>query len=167
MSDLTVADVFEIAAEQVEIEHGNSDHDIPNHAETIVNTRVADLLRTVKNTEMAIENDEVEEGDSRINEALEADVVDIILALGAFSAERDLDIQPALENRIEEIENFREFEERLEEAEDDEEIVEALEETMGEDMRDNPMVQEAMETGVSIGDNVDNEDYDGEERGVY
>lgn len=167
MSETTIDEVFEVAAEQVDIERNDADHEVPNHAEAIVNSRVGDLLMTIQNIEMALTNDDIEEGDERIDEVLQEDVVDIILALGAFSAERDLDIGPAIEERLEEIENLREFESRLDDCAGDEEVVEALEETMGEDIRDNPMVQEMVDTGVSVGDNVDNDDYDGDERGVY
>jgi len=186
MDELTVGNVFKFAAEQVEIESEDASHEIPKHAETIVNTRVADMLRTVKNIEMAVENDEIDSADDeRAKDALQADVVDVLLALGAFVSERDLDIETELRDRIDEIESLREFEARLDECESDEEIVDALEDTMGEDIENHPMVQQ-MQSGVETGDNVDMDDYpsdgsvrdpsrddeasprrDGDQRGVY
>lgn len=167
MDELTIDDVMAFAGEQVDIESENADHDMPNHAETILNSRVADLLHTVENIEMAASEGNIDgTDDERALEALQADVVDIILAVGAFVSERDLDITTALNDRIEEIDSLREFESRLDECETDEEIVDALEETMGEDMKDHPMVQQ-MESGVETGDNVDMENYDGDQRGVY
>lgn len=145
---LTIAEVFEAAAEQAETEIEKFEGEVPEHAADLIVRKAADLQTAISQNELARANEDVDPDEGQ----LEASVVDaaaqVIFAVGTYAFEQDLadDVEMALEERIEIMEAARE-------AETEEEFLEAV---FGDDMPDE-FTQE-----IEVGTNVDDEDYDPE-----
>jgi hypothetical protein len=141
---------------------------VPNHAPGLIVGRASDLQTTVTNIEMAKAMETVEDPDEEaIQSAIEEDAVDILLALGTLAFEYDIDIAETFRQRVELIEDYRNFEDAMEEAESQEEMMDAIDEHMSEEL--DQMIGGGFGGmggnlgGVEAGTNVDAEDYDHEE----
>lgn len=155
-SDLTIVEMMEFIEDSVEDEIEGFEGEIPNHAARMLMNRVANLNQTLVNIEMARANEDRDDPtDETITDAIEQDIVDILLSIGAVRHEYDLDVAGAFVERMEFMQAFKDFEAAVEDAESNEEIMEAFDEHMPDefDMQDPSPTIEA-------GTNVDAEDYD-------
>lgn len=169
-NDLTVAEAFEFFAERSATEEQNfadeNETDIPDHAEVLVADSATDLLKTVTSIEMAFEMaDEGEDvAEDAMSDNLAEGVVDLLAAVGTLKHERGIDIAAAVEERIEFIKDYEAFEEAMEQAETEEEHMEAMDEYLTDELADEMGMGQQM-GGPTVGQNVDNEDYDHDEVG--
>lgn len=170
--DVTVAEAFEFFAERSATEEQNfadeNEKNIPDHAEALVADSATDLLKTVTSIDMAFEM--ADEGEDVAEEAmaenLAESVVDLLAAVGTLKHERDIDIATAVEERMDFIRDFEAFEEAMENAETEEEHMDAMDEYLTDEIADEMgMAAPDQMGGPTIGDNVDNEDYDHDEVG--
>lgn len=166
------AEMLQFAADQAASEDDDFAGTVPEHADRLIVSTAANLQKTLVNVEMTEASEQADDpNESAVQNALEEDVVDIILAIGALKYEYDLDIADALEERIEFMEDFQAFEEAMREAEDEEERMAVMDEYMtdeiAEKMGGGMGGQQMMSGGMPIepGDNVDDEDYDHDEEG--
>jgi hypothetical protein len=161
---LTFAEMMDFAAERVADEIEDFPGEVPNHAPSLLVADMGNLHGTVMNIQMAEANEEMDDPeDEAIANALEEDVVDILLALGALAAEYDLDVASAFEERKEMMENHAALEDALSEAETEEEQMAALEEHMDEDALAQMMGGMGMTPPPEPGDDVTADDYDPED----
>lgn len=160
-------ELFQFAADRAAGEDDDFDGSVPHHADRLIVSTAADLQKTLVNVEMTEASETADDpNEDAVRSALEEDVVDIMLAIGALKYEHDLDIATAFEERIEFMKEFREFEEAMREADDDEEQMEVMDELMTDEIAEH-MGHGMMAAGggVQPGDNVDNDDYDHDEEG--
>ncbi|WP_226041229.1 hypothetical protein [Natrinema sp. DC36] len=139
---LTFAKIMDVAEITVENNREEFDGEMPDHGARLIVQRAADILGTQTNVELAEGMDQPFEDEER-KEGLEEDVIDVILAIGAFVHENDLDVESAFEERIELMEAYNEAED----------MQAFMEEMFPEEME---------EMGVDVGDNVDAEGYEPE-----
>lgn len=162
MSDLTFEAMMDFAVGRVEDEAENFEGDLPNHAARLLSLDASELLEFVMEHEIAQAHEEVptEEHDEHVTEAIEEQVVQILMTIGALKYEYDLDIETAFEERMEFVADYDAFESAMEDVETQTEAAEAFEEHMSDHAEENPMVGN---DGVEAGTNVDNDDYDADD----
>jgi len=163
----TLAEALDAAAEMAATESDEFDGDVPEHAPSLVVSRAENLLETARNIEMMEASENVEDvPDEAKVEPIEHDVVDILLALGTLQHEKDgLDIPTAFRERMSLVEDYQAFEEAIADADSREEAMDAVDEHMTDALEDalgeDGMVQPPR---VDVGENVDRENYDPDER---
>lgn len=161
---ISFAQMMAFAVERVETEMDEFPGEVPGHAESLLVADIGALHGTLMNVQMAQANEEMDDPDEdAIQNALESDVVDIILALGALKKEYDLDIVEAFEDRMEMIRTHEALQAAMESAESQEEQMAALEEHLGEDAIGQMMGGMGMAPPPEPGDDVTSDDYDPED----
>lgn len=159
--DLTFEEMMDFAVSRVEDEDAQFDGDLPNHAARLLSLDASELLEFVMEHEIAQAHEGVptEEHGERVTEAVEEQVVQILMTIGALKYEYDLDIESAFKEHMEFVEDYEKFEDDIEDMDGQAEIAEAFDEHMSEHADENPIRQ----GGVSPGDNVDSDDYDADD----
>lgn len=177
-TELGFAEAMTFLSDRVAAEESEYEHDVPDHAPSLVVSEASNLLQTATSIQMARQMDaegadSTEDGEDDgldeegMTESLEDDVVNIITALAALKHEEGLDIAGAVEDRMAFIEDYKEFEEAMQNADDREEQMEVMDELMTDEIADElGMGPQQMDGGgPTIGENVDRDDYDHDDEG--
>lgn len=163
---ISFEEMMAFAVGRVETEMDEFPGDVPEHADSLLVADIGALHGTLMNIQMAESNEEMDDPDEdAIQNALESDVVDIILAIGALSKEYDLNVAEAFEERMETIRSHEALQAAMADAETQEEQMAALEEHMGEDAMEQMMggmMGGGMAPPPEPGDDVSDDDYDPE-----
>ena len=161
--ELTFAEFMAFGTDRVEDEIGNFDGDVPKHSVPLTVDRASDLLQALANFDMFEANEEADDPtEAEKQHTLEEGVVDLLLAISAIKYEYDLDIEAAIEDRMQFVADFEAMQEAMQSAESNAEVQEAIEEHMAEhadEMEGMPMNPSAVE----VGENVDADDYDADD----
>lgn len=166
-NDITLAEAFEFFADRSEEEEqafaDENETDIPDHAEALVAAKATDLLKTVTSIDMAyvMADDEADVATEEMEDELAESVVDLLATVGTLKYERDIDIAGAVEERIDFIKQYQQFEEAMEEAETKDEQFEAMDEYLTDELAE----EMGVDQGPKVGQNVDREDYEHDEVG--
>jgi hypothetical protein len=159
-AELELREAIEFGVEQTEAEVDAQPVDVPEHGGRLLVGRATDAMQAIANIQMLREREDQEDPeDDYVKDKIEESLVDVLLAVGSIAYEYDLRVADAFERRKDFIEDFNNYEDALEDAETDQERVNAFEEHMSdhaEQMNQGP--------SVSVGDNVDEEDYDPDHR---
>jgi hypothetical protein len=159
-------DAMDFLSERIQQEEAQFDEEVPDHAPALIVDEATALLQTATSIEMAHEmageDDDVDE--DGMMEALEEDAVNVITALAALQYEHGLDIATAVEDRMDFIEDYREFENAMEDAEGRDEQMEVMDELLTDEIAEELGMGE-MGEAPKIGESVDREGYDHDEEG--
>jgi hypothetical protein len=162
-TELTVEELFDFISDEAESAADEYDGEVPNHAASVLLSRVDDLHTTMRNIEMAEMIDGIDDPtDEEITQSIRDEVVNIVLSIGGLEYEYDLDLATAIDERLELIESVNAFEAAADEADSKEEMMEAMDEHLSDEL-----AEEMQRGDVAIGDNVDADDYEGDQRGFY
>jgi len=165
--DTTFDDVIEFFTSRVDEQKMMDDGtEVPDHAEAMVVSDAAELLRTAERADMrsAMEDDETPSEDDEVDSALAEAAVNVITSVFTFAYERDLELADQMREQMDFIEQLEEFTDAMEDAESDAEQRKVMDELLTDEMMEVMGVQQS----PTIGSNVDSDDYehDGIGRGV-
>lgn len=163
--DLTLEETFDFFTDRIESEEEEFDGDVPNHAETILVSEATGVMEVVQQYKMAtkISDDPDEMDDATRQTDIEGSVVDLLMAILTLQHEEGLDIEGAIEDRMELIRDYEQYEAAMDNAETHQEEMEALDEHFSDELAEEMNAH----TAPTVGENVDREDYESDrDRGI-
>lgn len=171
---ITLDDAMQFGADSAEREADSFENEMPDHAAEMIASRATDLLQTQANNDMMRAAEGIDDPDDEPT-MVEEDAVDILMAVAALQYEYDIDIATAFQDRMDFMEDFRQFQQAMEDADSEQEKIEAMDEHLTDEIEERMGISApnsdddggfAGNSGmgsVEPGDNVDGDDYDHDE----